>query len=329
VATFRKRGDRWRAEVRILGSYASATFETKVAARTWATEEEARIRSGQTRQSVEAESWSVGKLLQTYGEQVSVRKRGARWEHTRIRMLQRDPLASEPIQVVGRKDIAAFRDRRLAMVKTSTVNRELNLISAAFTWAVREREILDSNPVHGLARPANPPHRDRRISEDEIERVCAALGYKAGTVPTTRNHEVAVAFLISIETAMRASEVLSLTQSRVDLDARYGVLDRTKNGDRRRVPLSSEAVRLLRLCPKDRHCYFGVNAGVLSTLFRRAARKARIEDLHFHDARHEAATRLARRIDVLDLARMMGVRDLRTLQVYYNATASEIAQRLG
>jgi integrase len=209
------------------------------------------------------------------------------------------------------------------------VNRDLNLLSAAFTWAVRELEILERNPIHGLARPSNPPHRDRRISEDEIERVCVALGYGQVATPTTRNQETALAFLVSIETAMRASEVLSLTRSSVDLDARYCVLECTKNGDRRRVPLSSEAVRLLKLCPKDRHRYFSVESAVMSTLFRRAVRKAGIDNLHFHDARHEAATRLARRIDVLDLARMMGVRDLRTLQVYYNATASEIAERLG
>jgi integrase len=313
----------------MLGSYSSATFETKAAARAWAAEEETRIRAGKTRQAVESEDWSVGQMLKTYAERVSIHKRGVRWENTRILALQRDPLADERIQAVGRKEIADFRDRRLAVVKSSTVNRELNLISAAFTWAVRELEILERNPVHGLGRPTNPQHRDRRISEDEIDRVCSALGYTRGTEPATRSQESALAFLVSIETAMRASEVLSLTKSSVDLDARYCVLERTKNGDRRRVALSSEAVQLLRVCPEDRHRYFSVDSGVMCTLFRRAVRKAGIEDLRFHDARHEAATRLARRIDVLDLARMMGVRDLRTLQVYYNATASEIAQRLG
>ena len=54
-----------------------------------------------------------------------------------------------------------------------------------------------------------------------------------------------------------------------------------------------------------------------------------VADLHFHDARHEAITRLARKIDVLDLARMIGHRDPRSLMVYYNATATDIAGGLG
>lgn len=54
-----------------------------------------------------------------------------------------------------------------------------------------------------------------------------------------------------------------------------------------------------------------------------------ISGLTFHDSRHEVLTRLARKIDVLDLARMAGHRDPRSLMIYYNATAEEIAGRLG
>lgn len=55
---------------------------------------------------------------------------------------------------------------------------------------------------------------------------------------------------------------------------------------------------------------------------------AKFVDLTFHDARHEACTRLARKLEVLDLARMIGHRDPRSLMIYYNPTASEIAERL-
>jgi integrase len=64
-------------------------------------------------------------------------------------------------------------------------------------------------------------------------------------------------------------------------------------------------------------------------LFRKCRDRAGIVGLHFHDSRHEAITRLAQRLDVLDLARMVGHRDLKMLQAYYNATAEEIAARLG
>ena len=50
--------------------------------------------------------------------------------------------------------------------------------------------------------------------------------------------------------------------------------------------------------------------------------------LHFHDTRHEGITRLAKKLEVLDLARMVGIRDLSILMVYYKPTATEIAERL-
>lgn len=67
----------------------------------------------------------------------------------------------------------------------------------------------------------------------------------------------------------------------------------------------------------------------VDSLFRKAKKAALIEELHFHDTRHEAITRLAERVEVLDLARIVGIRDLKILMVYYNKHASDIALRLG
>lgn len=50
--------------------------------------------------------------------------------------------------------------------------------------------------------------------------------------------------------------------------------------------------------------------------------------LTFHDTRHEAITRLAKKLHVLDLARMVGHSDIRQLHTYYNETAADIAARI-
>ncbi len=63
-------------------------------------------------------------------------------------------------------------------------------------------------------------------------------------------------------------------------------------------------------------------------IFRRALQLAKIEGLTFHDTRHEAITRLAKKLQILDLARAIGHRDPRSLMVYFNATAEEIAEQL-
>lgn len=53
-----------------------------------------------------------------------------------------------------------------------------------------------------------------------------------------------------------------------------------------------------------------------------------IDDLHFHDTRHTAITRLAKIFNVLELARIVGHRDLRNLQIYFNMTAEDMAKKL-
>ena len=73
---------------------------------------------------------------------------------------------------------------------------------------------------------------------------------------------------------------------------------------------------------------FTVDSQVASTLFSRARIRAKIEDLTFHDSRHDAITRLAQKLNVLQLARMVGHRDIRSLQTYYNETAESMAKLL-
>lgn len=63
--------------------------------------------------------------------------------------------------------------------------------------------------------------------------------------------------------------------------------------------------------------------------FRRSVKKCKIDNLKFHDTRHEACTRLAQLIPLLDLAKMIGHRDIKSLMIYYDATPTEIANRLG
>jgi integrase len=98
---------------------------------------------------------------------------------------------------------------------------------------------------------------------------------------------------------------------------------------KRNVALSNYAMHLIELMRgiDDVHL-FTVAPISKSQYFWTMCKQTGIEDLRFHDSRHEAITRLARKLDVLDLARMIGHRDLKSLMIYYNATASEIAARL-
>ncbi|MGU2502411.1 tyrosine-type recombinase/integrase, partial [Pseudomonas aeruginosa] len=89
-----------------------------------------------------------------------------------------------------------------------------------------------------------------------------------------------------------------------------------------------ELLQVLVNAAGDREDLFTLSSKSADVLFRKVRDRQKIDGLTFHDTRHEATTRLARKLDVLDLARMTGHRDPRSLMVYYNATASEVASRL-
>lgn len=318
MANLRKRGKRWRAEVYRHGVRESRSFDTKAQAAAWALQREAEV-TGRTRPRR-----TLGDALARYQRDVTPSKAGAKWELLRLGKWTHHPVANIPLQSLSTADLVDWRDDRLKRVASSTVNREMNLMRSVLEIARREWQWLDDNPMRDVRRPRNPPPRRRRISQREIERLCMALGYTWPEAPTTLSHQVALMFLLAIETAMRAGEILSLNKSTIHLADRYVDLPRTKNGDARKVPLSADAVRTLRWLPDG----FSVHPGTRDTLFRRARNAAKIPNLHFHDSRAEAIWRLSKKLDVLQLARMIGHRDIRSLMFYYDESPTDTAKRL-
>lgn len=319
MANLRKRGKRWRAEVYRRGVRESQSFHTRAEAAAWALEREAEITGGKLPEK------SLRDALERYARDVTPAKRGARWEALRLtRWAKSWPMSARPVAALTAADIAEWRDGRLKSVTPGTVNREMNLLRSVLETARKEWGWLRDNPMRDVRRPRNPPPRRRRVSQDEIDRLCMALGYTWPQKPVTASHRVALAFLLALETAMRAGEMVGLAPEHIHLKERYVDLPRTKNGDARRVPLSKRAVAILKLVPNG----FDLEPGTRDALFRRARDNAEIDDLHFHDSRAEAIWRLSKKLDVLQLARMIGHRDVRSIMFYYDESASDIAKQL-
>ena len=319
MASFRKLpSGLWRAEVFKQGVRLSASFTTKAKAQAWATSTEADIMARKRGHVIKK---TVRQCMERYSSEVSPTKKNEAWEQTRIRFYLADDtgleFADKIADDVTPDDLAKWRDERLKVLKGSTINRDLNLISAIFTAAC-EWGWCGQSPTRKLRRPPDPKPRDRLISWREIRSVLRALGWKMAK-PVTLQQEAGFAFLMSLHTAMRASEVLK---------ARYAgsvaELDDTKNGESRRVPLSARAQRISRLCPE-----FTITGPSLDALFRKARQRAGLSGFTFHDARGTALTRMARRVDVLQLAKISGHKDVSLLSnVYYRETAESIGSRL-
>jgi len=324
MATFTKRGDSWYVRVRIKGISRAGSFPTKGKAQAWATQTEADILAGKAEQAPSTKT--LAEAFDRYAEVISPTKRGSRWEIIRLNKFKSLPFASHKIGEVTTPTLAEWRDEQLKTLKSSSVNREMNLLASVFEIARREWKWIEINPIRDVTRPAQPRHRERLYNTDEITKITNQLGYTKAK-PETKQQIIAAAFLFALETAMRREEITTLTWDRVSLNDRFITLPMTKNGEARDVPLTTKAVEILK---KMQHLEtpFPVDKDVLSTLFRRACNDTGIKDAHFHDSRANAITALSQQLDILELARAIGHRDVRSLQIYYRKTAADIAKKL-
>lgn len=308
----------WRAQVERAGVRESQSFRTKAAAQVWASQTEAEIDARKRGQIVKR---SMREVLERYSKEVSPTKKNAKWEQTRIKFFLGDfalPFAERQVSEITAGDLGKWRDERLQGVKGSTINRDLNLLSNVFTTCRKEWGCLQRNPIEDLRRPADPRPRDKTITWQEARAVLRALDWRMRE-PVTLQQEAGFAFLMSLHTAMRAGEVL-----KADYGSGVAVLLDTKNGDSRRVPLSGRALRLSKLCPA-----FTITSASLDALFRKARKRASLAGFTFHDARATALTRMSQRVDVMELARISGHKDLNILlNTYYRVTAETLALRL-
>lgn len=340
-----KRGNYWRAEIRREGyPPLNRTFDTRADAEAWARRAESEMDRGAFVDRREAEITSFGDLLKRYAEEISPNKKGGEGEILRIRRLRKDKLAEYKVASLTSKIMADYRDRRLAgdaknkSVTGSTVNRELTLIGHVLTVALKDWGIpIEVNPVSRMRRPKENRARARRLSVGEEKRLLAELApsprdengrFEPGGC---RNEWVLPAVTIAIETAMRRSEILALCWADVFLDDRYVRLHDSKNGEPRDVPLSTKAAATLSALPRDPSGrVFPITGEALKKAFTRACERAGIENLHFHDLRHEATSRIATRLDnILELSAVTGHKTVQMLKRYYHPRATDLARKLG
>jgi len=351
MASFEKRGKAVRAIVRMAGGgKKTATFDTMAQARAWAREVERKKAVGA---SFAADGITVGDMLECYLDEAASKTDSAKWNTVRILAFLRDPLAQRPLADVITHDVDRWIARRLSNpsertgkpVSCATVNRELNLLSGAFTYAIRVRKWIRENPCHGANRPANGPPRDRRLlTPDEIRAICTACGYSEGAALTSMAARVGACFLLALETGMRSGEILRLRPDDYNRVDRTLFVSASEKGGRkgarsgyvkasRTVPLTLRAVelvdQLLQSMPAGQPYIVGMTDQQRDANWRKYRDMSGVQNLHFHDAKHEAATRLCKFLDVIALSHAIGTKNLRLLRdTYYNNDAAHAATLL-
>lgn len=224
-----------------------------------------------------------------------------------------------------RAALAANGSSRYPWIKKlapATVNRHIAALSHVLTVASREWEWIPDNPARRVAKLREPQGRVRFLSREEVDRLLAACA--------AEGPRLFAAVLLALTTGMRLGEIAGLTWADVDFDRNLIVLQDTKTGDRRGVPLAAKTKAALLALPLRTGVIFLGQKGAEKQPFQkpwpRALRSAGIEDFRFHDLRHTAASYMAmagRR--EREIAELLGHRTLAMVKRYSHLSKAHVA----
>lgn len=326
MATFRRRGERWQVQVRRKGFPArSNTFDQRRDAERWATLQERDFDLLESRGEVGAivPDLSVAELLTRYRLTVVPKKRCAYSESCLVAAIEGRPIGALRLRSLSQADIVRYRDARLMEIGPAGVAKELRLIQHALETARTAWGFSGlKNPVKDVRKPSEPRGRERRLTDAEEKALLAA-------VATCRNPYVGKVVRFALATGMRQGEILALTWTNCDLVARVATLPLTKNGRVRTVPLSRDAVAVIGTCPTSGERVFDISLEALKQAWQRAVKRAKLADLHFHDLRHEAISRLFEKgLEMPEVMMISGHTDPRMLLRYTHLNARKLVAKL-
>lgn len=108
-----------------------------------------------------------------------------------------------------------------------------------FKIAVNDWQWLEDSPMAKVKKPKEPRGRVRFLDDAERQRFLAAC-------KDSKNKILYLCVILALSTGMRQAELMNLKWPDVFLDQGFIILHKTKNGERRRVPLSGHALDLLK-----------------------------------------------------------------------------------
>ena len=326
MATFIKRGNKYLVQIRRKGfQTVCRSFHQKSDAEEWARHMETKADRGDLPTPIRVlNGYKVKDILERYRDEVTVKKRSADTETYILDAFIRLPIANLTLAQITPAHFSTYRDKRLKEVKAGTVNRELGIIKHAFDIAEREWDIpMRNNPLEKLKKLKAQNARNRRLTDDEYETLMQGI-------KKIRNPHMKDLINFAIETGMRRGEILRLSWHDIDFETRTLHIPITKNGHSRTIPMSPRAIEILKAIEgknEDRPFPLSDNAAKLA--WQRLVKKTGIDNLHFHDLRHEAISRFFERgLSVPEVALISGHRDFRMLFRYTHLKAEDIASKL-
>jgi integrase len=338
MPTITKRGKSWLAQVRLTGHKPVAkSFPTKTLAMEWASKTERDMQAGEYRDGRNLNSITVGDLIARYRQEVGEVRAFGKNKAAVLTMLM-EKLGHTPIGAVNAETINKFVDeRRRAGAGGVTIGIDLTYLGgvlkiARTMWKIPvDRDAITEARarLQYIGVSMKSKERSRRPTENELKRLCDYFDNKP-------RQKVPMSAIIgfAVASAMRAGEICRLRWEDLNEQKKTIVIrDRKhpteKEGNDQVVPLLGEAFDIVMAQPRTDELIFPVKEHTISTIFPRACQALGIEDLRFHDLRHEGVSRLFEKgYSIEQVALVSGHRDWKMLQRYTQLKAEDLHREL-
>jgi integrase len=329
-----------RARVRIKGHPSvSESFSTLTLAKKWKRNTESAIEQGRFQFPFQEKKHTLAELVDRYIESILPTKpKNARnvkqhllwWKQELGHCLLSD---IKPSHIAQKRDELLSQNTFYKKPRSSTtVVRYIASLSHAFAIAIKEWEWIIENPIQKINKPRLPQGRIRFLDESEIKHLL-------NTCKESGSSYLFPIVVMALSTGMRKGEILSLRWNNIDLDKGAIILQKTKNGERRLIPLVGLALNLLKnmhakqlselIFPSTTNLNFPID---IRSAWEKTLKKALINDFKFHDLRHTAASYLAmNQVNLLEIGTFLGHKTVQMTKRYSHLSNSHliaIAQKL-
>ena len=319
----------------------TATFRRKIDADAWVQQEEQKMRNGLHLDHSQAKKHTLKEAIARYRSEFTCDINRSchlrRWEEAlgpRLLHTINDIVINDALATI-KPEKGRTANNKLA---PGSIRVHLCSLSAVFKEA-RRWGWVKLNPVRDVERPSHAKIRDRFLSDEELKNLLIAC-------KQSRYQHLYLIVILALSTGMRKEEILSLKWRNVELDRERIILEKTKNGDRRNVPVKGEALALLKEHAKVRRIdteflfpgekpspqkeckavpsserHFDITAA-----WNMARKTSKLVDFRFHDLRHTAASYLAMNgASLVEIAGVLGHRDFSTVRRYAHLSESHVA----
>lgn len=327
----------YRVQVRVKGyPSTSAQFDKKSDAKAWASKTEYEMKQRIYFDTHSTRQFTLKDLIEKYISEYLPTKEVT--QKSKIEQTQRLKWWIQSIGSTLLKDIkpsilnqskdllSKIKTRSKTKYSADTINYYLGALSHVFTIAVNQWEIMKDNPMLKVPKAKKPRGRVRFLTEEELHRLIQECKNSA-------NQHLYLIVLVALSTGARKGEIINLRSKDIDIPHSRIILEETKNGERRSIPLKGVALSAMKthletIKYKTKPIFPSTKTNKpidIRRAWTNAVLRAEIKDFRFHDLRHTAASYLAMNgASLLEISEILGHKTIQMVKKYSHLSNSHI-----